>query len=290
MRIPDRLALFILNLISSKKKGSQFEGHKFVFIMSTGRTGTKFFATFFNAHPDIYAVHEPRPSWRLRMWSSAYMQGDVQKEKMAMVMRGMRHKLLDDVKEKIYMESNPFITGFASILPQVFDSPTIIHIIRDPRDYVQSSLNHGTSIGLKNIANRYLPYWYTKTSSSSSRKSGSIMFKVAEFWTAINTYIENNSGKEYYAFKFEDIFGDDENAIKKLEKIVGVDMSKIRKTVTTKEKVNKSKHSVLKSWQDWTPQQCAEIDKLCSPLMQKYGYGIEKEWQQKIKSAGIQVK
>ena len=46
--------------------------NRMIFVLSTGRTGTKFLAEYFNNnYPDITALHEPKPSYLLRLMSNA---------------------------------------------------------------------------------------------------------------------------------------------------------------------------------------------------------------------------
>lgn len=88
------------------------------------------------------------------MWSIARIEGEATKEHLIGVISSRRRQLLASVSTPIYLESNPYLFGAADCLHEIFENPVIINIVRDPRDYVKSSLNHGNARGLKHLLNR----------------------------------------------------------------------------------------------------------------------------------------
>lgn len=260
-----------------------------VFILSTGRTGTKFLAEYLNNYTNVYAVHEPKPSRQLRMWSMAYLQGEVTQQKLSRIMPRLRSRILKKLDSNtIYVESNPFITGFANVLKQEFTNPIIIHLVRDPREYIRSSLNYGTTTGFKGWLNRSLPYFYLDTQKIyNSEQKLSDTEKVAIFWTKLNEFL-NKSGEEYpyyHRIKFEDLFDENHSGLNELLEVLGVESSNIDRSIDKDEQINKSELAVLEDkWQDWNAEQCKLIDGICHELMELYGYGNEPEWKEKLKS------
>lgn len=276
--------LSILSPISKRNSKNFIEGKKrVIYIVSTGRTGTKFFADYFNKFSDVKAVHEPSPSRILRMWTNARLEKRATASRMLKIFISKRRVLLNRVSEPIYIESNPFVVGFTDILPQAIDTPEIIHIVRDPRTYIKSALNHGNTHGVKKIMNSYLPYWYPNISKiTHARHQLTEKDVVAHYWTIINQFLEEAKKsiptQNYHLFKYEDIFKN-ENSIKKISKIVG---SKDKKNHKIKA-VNKSKDRVITDWSDWSKEDCRSINKICGKLMKYYGYGDEKLWLEKLK-------
>jgi len=256
-----------------------------VFIISTGRTGTKFFETFFNDPPDVVAMHEPKPSRILRMWSNARLENRVSARQLAPVLLAKRKKFVDPASPpKIYIESNPFAVGFTEVFSKVFDKPVIIHVVRDPRDYIKSALNHGNTRGLKKLFNDYVPFWYPDIKSIQKLpKDPGLMTRTAHYWKIVNKHIIDTcqDRPDYHLFKFENLFSGDSNTLTQLAKAIGVD--KVIKSKDLRPK-NQSKDRVIQSWQDWSAEECQLINDICQPYMGQYGYGTEPEWRQKLKS------
>lgn len=276
--------LSILTPVRSYRLNTKLgENKRIIYFVSTGRTGTKFFADYFGKLTDVYAIHEPKPSRILRMWTNARFEERATKNKMSQVFISKRKSILRKITEPIYVESNPFIVGFTDIIPEVINNTEIIHIVRDPRTYIRSSLNHGNTHGIKKLLNNHLPYWYPNISKIvDTKQKFTEKEKVAHYWVLINQFLEDSKKsipkKNYHIFKYEDIFSNG-NSIEQISQIIG---SK-DKQVNSVKKVNKSKDNVVPQWDSWTKQECKSIDSICGELMKKYGYGDEKAWLEKLK-------
>lgn len=278
----------MLKLITPYAPGKQHkltnaQKTKSVFILSTGRTGTKFLAKFFDNHPDVTAFHEPKPSRIIRMWSVARLEGCVSRRSISRVLYAKRKKLMSQVNSPIYVESNPYLLGAVDCLGETFDKPIIVNIVRDPRSYIKSSLNHGNTKGLKKFLNSHFPFWYPRTSRIlSSKKSKSLIMRNAEYWKIVNHWLEKSCGNQenYHLFKFEEIFDKNSGELEKLAKIIGLDSTFVKNSKI--KSINQSKDKAISSWEEWTPEECRAVHKICQPEMEKYGYGKEKEWLKKI--------
>lgn len=273
----------------SKYKRTLRDHYQPVFILSTGRTGTKFLAEYLNNYTNVFAVHEPRPSRLLRMWSMAYLQGDVAQQKLSRILPRLRNHSFKKLGDNtIYIESNPFITGFANAFKQDFANPIIIHLVRDPREYIRSSLNYGTTAGFKGWINRNLPYFYLDSQKvyDSKRKLSDIE-RVAVFWWKLNDFL-NKSGEGYsyyYRIKFEDLFDEEHSGLNKILQLLDINENSASQSIDKNKQINKSGLVVLKNkWQEWDTEQCRQIDSICHELMELYGYGNEPEWIEKLKN------
>lgn len=274
----------LLNLITpafrTHRKRFAANGVKNVFILSTGRTGTTYLAKLFDRQKGIRAVHEPKPSRILRMWSMAHFDGKVSSDFMRSVIYDKRSRLYSSVTDKTYVESNPFITGFTDVLQDVFDKPIVIHVVRDPRDYVKSSMNHGNGQGLKLFFNKFVPYWLPK-----SDKEVPMRYRAATFWKIVNQSLVDYGKRHpenYHLIKYEDIFSGKQKGVDELATIIGIDKVKLKKSMQSKAGMNKSRHNAVASWQEWSDYDCKKVNELCQPLMQQFGYGLEDEWQQRV--------
>jgi len=112
------------------------------FIISTGRTGTKFLSNFFNMlSNEIDARHEPSPSIiKLR---HKFGTGKISIEKAIKKFKRKKVGLYDSIQKPFYIESNPGLSSLIPVIKNIFPSYKIIHVIRDGRDWVRSTINRG---------------------------------------------------------------------------------------------------------------------------------------------------
>jgi hypothetical protein len=248
---------------------------KFAFILSSGRTGTKFLAEFFNANtPDVLARHEPPPSYPLRMLSNAYAAGKASRWMMVSALR-LTRPVLRGFHGQLYIESNPFLYGFADVLPEVAGTPIIIHIVRDPRTYVPSAINHGGGSGLKALASSLIPFWFPpirRVPGVSSRPTPVETF--AGEWTLVNQFLGEHAGRQagYHLFKFEDIFDSTNSGLRQICQVFGLEYPGSAAPISALEKINPGRLNVIGKWETWTDNQCRALDRICGRLMREYGY------------------
>lgn len=276
---------YILSLITPYRPSSnsvQKLPGKNVFIVSSGRTGTKFIADYFGQMDGVSAVHEPKGSRLLRMWTTAKVEGRVTDDDLARVLYQKRSSVKSH-KSAIRIESNPYLSGFSGILDEVFENSTIIHIVRDPRTYVKSALDHGNADGIKNIFNSYVPFWYPDVAEIiKNGRSITPKLRAAYYWKIINELLleEGSKQKNYHHLKFEDIFDESGKGLDKLGKIIGVEVNLSKDNLP--QAINKSRGTTIDDWQSWSSNECRDLDKIWQPLTKKYGYCQEKAWKDKI--------
>lgn len=256
-----------------------------VFVLSTGRTGTKFLAEYFNANYDsVLALHEPKPSYRLRLYSNAYVDGRLSAEMLISAYRADRRRILETLVAPIYIEATGYLYGFVDVLDRLADNPIILHILRDPREFVRSAHNHGSHSGLKWLVTTFLPYWYppVRRVLEGRRLKSSIGLSSAK-WLLINRKLLESGPRhhDYHLIRFEDLFDEANTGLRRICEILGLDFAE-RGRVAPSEKVNKGRLQKLEKWSRWTVEQCRELQEICSPLMQQYGYGQEPEWLERV--------
>lgn len=303
-------------------------------ITSMGRTGTTFFAKFFNKKfENIMALHEPStihyqrrdvqeiaegaikkikhfglinlgPKKLIGKWGIVHISNqriakNITKEKAAEQIIKQRKKFIEKFEQNLYIESNYQYYGLLDIIPLTFENYKIIYIIRDPRDWVISYIN--------------LKGWYHKTDIHSllrtrispkkikDEKYQHLWKKMNQFeklcwaWATVNKYIlqtaKDNPNIKIY--NFEDLFesnnkkenmlnlinfatSHNNSIIKKPENLENLIQNKI------KTKINQPSSYQFPKWPKWTQEQAKKLNKICGPIMEKFGYGQEPEWKQKI--------
>jgi len=254
-------------------------------ILSAGRTGTRFLAEYFDAnYPNVIARHEPRPSRSLRLASHAHMVGAVSREHLVALLRRKRRRHVDPLDAELYVECNPFLAGFADVLGDVWTDPAIIHIVRDPREHVRSSLNHGTASGWKGLGNRLIPYWYPDIAKILKFDGLGPIGMAAGVWTVMNRRLREASHRyrRYALLHYESVFDENHSGLREICERLGLAYRDADAPVSPTQRINAARLNVVGPWQDWSPAECRELQRVCEPLMAEFGYGDEPAWRAKL--------
>jgi hypothetical protein len=179
-----------------------------IFILSTGRTGTRFFKDYFNGTSDrVLCTHEPKPSRRFKFLSNLYLDQRIRKDRIANIYEFSRRNLRRKLHGKTYIESSNFMFGCIPALNERFEQIRILHIVRDPVDYVRSHLSHGFWRGHKKFFAKHVPYWLEKLEVSDPSDPVQLL---ASRWNLVNrqimSYAETNP---YLMIRFGSLFSKD---------------------------------------------------------------------------------
>jgi hypothetical protein len=251
------------------------------FIVSSGRTGTTALAQHLDAcYPEVRALHEPRPSWRLRRASAKALCGKIGRDELARLLADSRLTLLETIVEPVYIESNPYLGGFIEAFGQVFDRPRIIHVVRDPRSFIRSSMNFGTFRGIKQLAQSLIPYWLPRPENCPGWThlhwaDMSEPLRLAWYWALINR--ELNRGEQLYGplycrVRFEELFARDGSGLYALTDWLGLPRSQELVAAANRENVNASGGGSFPPASQWDRDLHERVLEYCGELMRLYGY------------------
>jgi hypothetical protein len=264
---------------------------KTALILSSGRTGTQFLAHYFDAnYDDVVALHEPPPARWLRFASHAHMRGSLSDDRIRALLAWKRRHYDDRLDTEFYIESNPFLSGFANVIGDVWDAPIVIHVVRDPREHARSSLNHGTGSGLKGLANRLVPFWYPDVRRILALDhEPSWIERAAGVWSIVNRLLRDAAPRypHYHRIRYEELFDDSHSGLRALCAIFGLEYREHGIAVAPEARMNASRLTALPDWRDWSREQCRSLDRICAPLMREFGYGDEPEWRERTARATI---
>ena len=264
---------------------SLIHGKKFVFIVSSGRTGTKAIAQHLShCYPEVWARHEPSPSWRLRMGTTRELCGRITREELVGRLVKLRRGLVAGVGESVYVESNPYLAGFVGVLGEVFEEVRVVHVVRDARTYVRSGVNFGAFRGLKKLAAEWWPDWWPKPERCKSEfgfKWGEMdsIERLAWFWKLVNEKLNEGEGiygARYLRITFEELFAGDGEGLLRLTDWMGLKRSSGIAEEARRERVNASRREVLPEWEKWCGGDQAKVMRHCEGLMRMYGYVKER--------------
>jgi hypothetical protein len=253
-----------------------------ILIVSSGRTGTQFLAHYFDAnHPSVVARHEPPPRTLLRIASNAHAAGALPGAALAPLLAAKRRRVAR-LDADLYVESNPFLWGAVDVFREIFEDATIVHVVRDPREQVRSSLNHGTGRGRKRLAGSLVPFWYPRLPRGPAR--GDWFARAAGFWCVVNEGLREQGAActDYRLVRYEALFDSTHSGLRELCEWLGLPFRGSGSPVDPARRINRSQGSALGGWRSWSDEQCATLHRIAGPLMAEYGYGDESEWKQRV--------
>ena len=133
---------------------------KTVFVLASGRSGTKFLSGLFkNNIKNCVGKHEPRPDMfgKPIYW---YCKGETNKINNVFLKKKNR---IDNYNTNIYIETNhAFLKSFSDVTMQHYPDMKVIHLIRNPVKVARSELNRQMwcdSFHMKLLLARYRPYY-----------------------------------------------------------------------------------------------------------------------------------
>lgn len=249
-----------------------FEETKPIFILSTGRCGTKLLSKLFLAVNAGEVYHDPNPKLT---YASRYIYENIEentKFRKSAFISG-RFELLKDcyLRNGRYIETNHHISFFTDAIDELFPKCKFIHLVRHPGDFVRSGIrrnyykNHDYDDGRIVPSNIAREVW----------ESYSQIQKVGWLWNETNQLIENwkeniNSEK-MITVKSEDLFTNPSE----FEKICyfcdlnKMEIDKINKLI--KSPINVQKKGSFPPYDQWTSHQKKELYTI-APLGEKYGF------------------
>ncbi len=254
---------------------------KVVFVLSSGRTGTTALAQHLNdCYDETFAVHEPPPSWRLRCASGKALCGRLGRSELAQMLAHSRRRMIEHTRQSIYIESNPYLGGFLEAFADVFERPRIVHVVRDPRSFIRSSINFGTFRGIKGLANRWVSYWLPKPErllqpAGPRWNDMSQPMRLAWYWDLVNLrwdVASRSMAGIMWRMRYEDLFARDGSGVRKLIDWLGLPPNDRVIENITRQPVNASKDHGFPRFRDWEPALSRQVIDRCRELMRLYGY------------------
>lgn len=256
------------------------------FIVSTGRTATNFLAHYLNENfINTLAVHEPVPD--LLVTSIKHLRKEIETKKAINFVQKSRVLFAKNIyKNKQlnkYIESNNNIVPFLPIINNVFPNAKFIHITRDPKTYVVSSLNKmNKSKNSKGYTmygiNDKRPRITTKDFNESWDKEWSEFSQFEKscwFWKKYNELILENSNKNTLLLKYEDIFNVENTEDSKINDIldyIGLSIKDNLDKLKLNTKLNKSTVNNLDSYENWSDENKLFFHNMTDDIAKKLAY------------------
>lgn len=241
-----------------------------VFVLSTGRCGTKWLSVLLASSHHVFVNHALQPEL-VRQSKLVYEAvGDAPVE----LVRAARDDLLSLAHRagRIYVETNNKITFFAEALTRAYPKSKFVHLYRHPGDVVRSGMRRDWYAGhladIGRITMRDRDRW-----AELSR-----LERIAWLWNETNTYIEQFlSGLEperHVSVASEQMFSDPAVPLELCEFAGATDISISHVKRMHRRRVNVQITGDFPKYAAWSEEQKQALRLWC-PLAPKYGYDLE---------------
>ena len=244
-----------------------------IFIISTGRTGTQFFARFFDQFPDdVRALHEPSPDFL--SLAINYARGQVDFKTAAQEIERNRRTFCCELKRKrvkVYIESNNRFFSLIHPLRKVFPDSKIIYIVRDGRDYVRSGMSRRWYTDDDRLP-RMRATMFPDDPYADKWEHMSRFEKITWRWQKKDGFINNDFPRLENAIKvkFEDIFYDPKRkGLFEITRFIGLDDKTAQHFLAEMgdKKVNTNARRVISKWTNWDNEMKRNFDAIAGEHM-----------------------
>lgn len=176
-----------------------------VFVLSTGRCGTKWLSELLRLDPRLHINHSDYPEL-IRHSRLAYECYDQEPRIFQEIIRASRDGYILNAyrHHQTYIETNNRITFFAYAIKQVYPDARYIHLVRHPGNFVRSGLRRDWYQGERHDVGRIRhndPELWKKLTDTA---------KIAWLWNETNQYIEdflkNVEPDQFFQIKIEQIW------------------------------------------------------------------------------------
>lgn len=271
--------------IDQKSIDQMFDSYAPVFVLSTGRSGSKFIHHILSKTNSIASFHEPTPT--LMYFSNFAFHNQHNKELLKAIFLSARMELILDAfnKNVTYFESNQCMVFFASVINDVFQNARFIHIVRHPGDFIRSAIMKGWHVN-DTIweSGRVRIHEFEKW-----QKLHSIQ-KLAWVWKSTNEFINDFlyklSAERFLTIRFEDMITQPE-IIKRIFLFLGISETLKHDTITNFQKIKINKHKIgsyepdnmkklayFPKYQNWSISDKEKLKKSIGNLYKYYNYNL----------------
>jgi hypothetical protein len=294
-----------------------------VIICSAGRTGTSFFArTLPHIIDGAWCVHEPdvwyglsSETWQrirtfgvyhmilgritgrtgLRNLSQRRLSNCQDLDHLTTELVRQRDRYYRNITSDLIIESNGQWYGALATLPKTGWRYRVVALIRDPRTWVASTLNHGHIFGYRDRVRqlgfrRLDPALVDDNQFADRWRCMSDFQKVCWTWQAINQQLVGSTEKDSRArlYRFEDIFLADDR-MQRMEDMIRFITNFGERTYPwhlspdlLNRRINEADRARFPDWQRWPREHARDLEEICGPLMRRFDYGAEPEWRAKL--------
>ncbi len=268
-----RLVSFIP--VSETQLRDFFEGRRFFFIVSTGRTGSAWLSRVLNTDPRTFVEHEPV------LWEqAAHLEAIVNARAADEYIRDFRRKHMylrwtsrSRPEVRIVGEVNSAVRRHIEPLRKYLPGVTFIHVVRDGRDFVRSVMSRGTYAGNHPVYRNFVP---PPIDEYAARWESLTEFeKSCWAWSWSNRDLRNLVGT---TVRFEDLLASYDDFSEYVLKPLGIDVSAKIWEESVRRPANRTSNYLMGKWDTWTEEERHTFCEICGDEMLRNGYALPAEY------------
>jgi len=244
-----------------------------IFVLSTGRCGTKWMTENLSLSKQVYITHEPIPRLFLQSVDAYHSHGENQELFVKMIRAARDDLMAVSVRSnRLYIETNNRLSFLAPAIAEAYPNSKFMHLFRHPADFVRSAMRRNYYGG-----NQF-------DSSRISMEDKNSWGKLSQFekscwlWNETNAYICDFLDKMPMDRKIKiqsEKMWSEQESMPTIMNFMGVsDISQESIYQLQKKRVNIQKSGKFVTYQDWSGEQKQQLQKWC-PLAAELGYDLE---------------
>jgi len=247
-----------------------------VFVLSTGRSGTKFITKILNADPDLWVEHSPAPELAHQSYLIHRENPGVESIKLAFLHARMDAMNRAHAAGYRYVETNNRITFYAEAIAQIFPNAKFVHMVRSPAEFVRSGMRRGYYETMNSERSGHIEP--RLCDSLTERWSGlTRVEKISWQWNTINENIEKFkrtvSADRLFFCRSDDLFRDPNVAKSLLDFVCVSGVNRERLLDRHSGVVNQQVKGAFSEYCDWCIQDKNDL-KRWAKLATEYGFEL----------------
>lgn len=252
-----------------------------VFLVSTGRTGTKFFAALFRRHAVGVSAHHICPGTRRQNILNGMAALGLLPQQVADAWLAKNTVARIRSESLRWIECNLYYFNSIAALRRSFPESRFVHVSRHPRGFCESHIRWERQRLQSRIANQLIPFWAPVAYHEQLLGIfGSYHQRVryyAQVWASRNRImLDQLEGDDSAIFlRFEDVFGSTKGNLCLEGLFHSLDIE-LRQPITQgvlAQRQNQTMHQAdAAPWDDVCDRLIARH---CSALMQRFGYSLD---------------
>ena len=251
---------------------STLAGARPVFVLSTGRCGTKWLSELLRRDRSVRVNHSDYPEL-LRASRMAFEEYAAEPRLYREILRAARDGYLMDAGRRgmTYVETNHRITFFAHAIRQVYPEARFVHLHRHPGEFVRSGIRRQWYSG------SYLDVCRPRLEDDAAWEAMGNVERLAWLWNTTNQYIEEfltvlDEPDRWLRVPAGEMYGEAAEAARVCE-FVGARVGDGEIGSLLGRKINRQRTGSMPAYEEWDEPDKAALRRL-TPLAERYGYEL----------------
>ena len=241
------------------------------FVLALGRSGSMFLAHLLQQAPRAYVCHEP-----VRADFVAYQAAYHHPDEALDYLRRFRMKDLYlrtlATAEPVYGEVNSNLRRHAEALGQVFPRAIRLHLVRDGRDVVRSTMSRRTFHAWDPVTFLICPHAEDPLAEAWPQMDR--FERLCWYWTVENRYLRHALARHV---QFERLLSSYDYFVNELLVPLGLSITRDMWRTARQHPKNATSQYGIPHWSNWDSDKKAAFERICGQEMHENGYEVN--WQ-----------